>query len=407
MEATEGLGLDNRTLLFAVAIVAAFMSALSFSLARGAMRKQPGLDAWAGAMFCASAAYLLYFLRGYAPWFLTHFSANVFISFAAPLAMVAYARLFETAIPRKFIVTAVAFGFGGMLAHYFLNAPRGVAIFTLSAAVAIGFAYVGFMIQKFRAKASRALSWISSTTMMLVACTFVARALVGGFGDAESVSPGSNSVQLVIPLVIGTLFVAISSLCFIVMVAEKQQRETLDRLRRDGLTGLLTRTAFYEMTSALDDPEAAHGYAVVLFDIDHFKAVNDTFGHGGGDAILAYAARLIANSTRISDLAVRYGGEEFCVLLKCCTEPEVAHFAERVVQEASRRSVRLSDGRAVRFTLSAGYACKQADTMSTFSKGKLSDVIELADKALYRAKRGGRNRAVAASTLAMSKPLIA
>jgi diguanylate cyclase (GGDEF)-like protein len=407
MEVTGGLGLDNRTLLFAVAIVAAFMSALSFSLARGAMRKEAGLEAWAGAMFCAGSAYLLYFLRGHAPWFLTHFSANAFISLAAPFAIVAYARLFETSIPRTFILAVVGFGLGGMFFHYFLGAPSSVAIFTLSSAVASGFAYVGFMIQKFRSKATRTLSWISSTTMMLMACTFAARALAGGLGDSQSLSPDSSSVQLVIPHVIGILFIAISSLCFIAMVDERQQRETLDRLRRDGLTGLLTRTAFHEMTSEFDSPDAADGYAVVLFDIDHFKAVNDTFGHGGGDETLAYAARLIANSTRISDFAVRYGGEEFCVLLKGCSEPEAAHFAERVVQEASLQSVRLADGRAVHFTLSAGYACMQQGDTSIRSKVKLNDVIELADKALYSAKEGGRNKAVAASALAILAPLAA
>lgn len=146
------------------------------------------------------------------------------------------------------------------------------------------------------------------------------------------------------------------------------------------------------MTAQISTPPVRERYAAVMIDIDHFKAINDTFGHAGGDVTLAHAGRLIASAARISDVAGRYGGEEFCVILRGCGQIEAAQFANRVVADAARQTVRLRDGRQVRYTLSVGYACSTDETAET-----VEAVIERADKALYRAKRGGRNQAVGES----------
>jgi diguanylate cyclase (GGDEF)-like protein len=96
----------------------------------------------------------------------------------------------------------------------------------------------------------------------------------------------------------------------------------------------------------------------------------------------------------LSDVAGRYGGEEFSVILRGCGEAEAADFAERLVDEARRQSVRLHDGRSSTFTLSVGYACR---TLSGAGRGEsASQVLDRADRALYEAKRNGRNRAVSA-----------
>ena len=200
-------------------------------------------------------------------------------------------------------------------------------------------------------------------------------------------------------LVAGLLFVAGVSMAFFSMVHDRQRREALERARRDGLTGLYTRAAFFEMAEEIDGLEEAQSYAIVMVDIDNFKSINDAFGHASGDVALAHAARLIANSVRLSDLAGRYGGEEFCILLRDCGEQDAALFAQRLVVEASQQEVRIQGAREARsagFTLSAGYASRIADPTGTSRSETLREVIERADQALYRAKRGGRNQAVAA-----------
>ncbi len=258
------------------------------------------------------------------------------------------------------------------------------------------FLLLAVMIHTHRARTTPVLAWSSIPVMLAPALALALRALIGVFGDTTSVAPAASSAHQLVSLIIGALFMALSSLVFIAMVSERYQRETMNRLRRDRLTGLYTRTAFYELAHEIERSAPAQAYAVVLFDIDFFKSVNDTYGHGGGDATLAHAARMIANSTRISDLACRYGGEEFCVLLRGCTEAQAADFAQRLVNEASQQQVRLRDGRTVGFTMSAGYASAAAHASPAGASPTLDELIELADGALYRAKNGGRNRALSA-----------
>ncbi len=130
MQATASLQLDGGTLVFAVAMMAAFMAAMAYCLAGGVSRRTSAMKAWGDAMICSCAAYMLFYLRGHAPWFLTHFMANVFITASMPYAVIAYSRLFEVAVPVRFVTTAVTFGLAGMLAHYYLGAPSKLAIFT-------------------------------------------------------------------------------------------------------------------------------------------------------------------------------------------------------------------------------------------------------------------------------------
>ena len=125
--------------------------------------------------------------------------------------------------------------------------------------------------------------------------------------------------------------------------------------------------------------------------------MNDRYGHAAGDTTLTQLGRLIAQHTRLSDLAGRYGGEEFCLLLKDCTLAEAQRVAQQLVTEAARQSVRLPGGEALHFTLSAGYAQRQGLHES------LEQVINRADQALYEAKHAGRNRAMAALPTAVQE----
>ena len=143
----------------------------------------------------------------------------------------------------------------------------------------------------------------------------------------------------------------------------------------------------------------AHGAPpamVLMLDLDHFKRVNDTWGHATGDQVLMHLAKLLrGNLLRKDDMAGRLGGEEFAVLLPDTTVPEGLGIAERL-RAALEHSQILSDtGQAVRVTMSVG-AC----TVGTHSGSTLAS----ADAALYEAKNTGRNRVVQAPASATAAP---
>lgn len=162
-----------------------------------------------------------------------------------------------------------------------------------------------------------------------------------------------------------------------------------ERATRDGLTGLLNRIAFMELaTQEIKRLHTAGSVStLILADLDHFKALNDSYGHAAGDtAIQAFAAACQA-SVRHTDLVGRYGGEEFTILLPGAD----VESAEIIASEISRRlaSAKTPDG--ITFpTVSYGIA------PSTFVDAEVVHMIAAADKALYQAKSLGRNRAVCA-----------
>lgn len=402
----SSLWLDAYTLVFSIAMLASLMAAVSFVLCSGTSGDCSGLNEWGKAMVCLAGAFFLFFFRGHGPWVLTFLVANTLVLVAMPFGLLAYARLFEVAVSLRVIALVTVFGMSGVLAVYFFEISRGIAIFTLSLGAAPQLGLIATTILKNTQKNSTLSAWFSGVPMVLLAIAFASRALLALFGDASSVTPAANSLPQLVALFVGAVFIAVSSVGFIAMVNEKKQRETLDRLRRDGLTGLYTRSAFFEMSAEIEAIGATEGYAVVFIDIDHFKSLNDNFGHAGGDVTLAHAARLIASSIRISDIAVRYGGEEFCILLRGCAEPEAALLAESLVSKAALQTVRLQDGRSAKYTFSAGYACMQARKLGGPATETLEDVIERADQALYRAKGQGRNRALAAHPITLPSEIL-
>lgn len=166
----------------------------------------------------------------------------------------------------------------------------------------------------------------------------------------------------------------------------------VERLRHlsetDPLTGLLNRRAFLSNAERLVAFARRYGrdLAVVVADIDHFKRVNDTYGHAAGDAVIKDVARRLQGNARDSDLVARFGGEEFVVLLMESDVTAAAAYAERVRAAIQASVVALEDGRGIALTLSLGCTILQAGDRD------VQDVIDRADGALYAAKTSGRNR---------------
>jgi diguanylate cyclase (GGDEF)-like protein len=162
----------------------------------------------------------------------------------------------------------------------------------------------------------------------------------------------------------------------------------------DGLTGLVNHRTFQErfLEMLLRAERAGGRQALILTDIDHFKKVNDTYGHPVGDEVLRGVARVVRDCVRKVDLAARYGGEEFAIVLEGTDERGAREFAERIRTEVQKQ-VFPSDKGPFSVTLSLGIAVFPED-----GRDKKA-LIANADQALYHAKRSGRNRHVAWSEL--------
>jgi diguanylate cyclase (GGDEF)-like protein len=163
-------------------------------------------------------------------------------------------------------------------------------------------------------------------------------------------------------------------------------------LDRDGLTKLLTHTAFLERARAIVGQKSRRIHknsVLVLMDLDHFKSVNDTYGHIVGDRVLVSLASLLRRRLRQTDTIGRYGGEEFGILIDDLKKDEAVRLINRLLDEFSAIEHQTADNKTFQVTFSAGIAVLKR-------RMTLPQWIEAADKALYAAKAAGRKRVTAA-----------
>lgn len=176
-------------------------------------------------------------------------------------------------------------------------------------------------------------------------------------------------------------------------LAQEREHRYRREAQTDALTGLANRRKL--LTDGVAAVDAAYSrnepLAVLMIDIDHFKRVNDTFGHAVGDTALRAVADLCRAAIRQTDLAARLGGEEFVVVLPNTTEPQALEIAERFRGAVQNYSIAGDDAPTIRLTVSIGIACLAPDGRDDFDT-----LLEEADLALYAAKSQGRNRVVRA-----------
>lgn len=207
--------------------------------------------------------------------------------------------------------------------------------------------------------------------------------LMGGF--TFGVAPPIDSLFGLIHF--ETVLYTIGTTMFMLLISkERIDRHYKEAARTDSLTGSLNRGTVCELAQRTLDrcrtQEAS--FSMILFDLDHFKRINDNHGHLVGDEILRSFADTVRGALRPNDLFGRYGGEEFIVVL-AETPVETACFVAERIRTAFAREHRFHNGQPLNATVSAGVTGDRGET-------QFESVIGLADKALYLAKNGGRNR---------------
>ncbi|WP_108559777.1 GGDEF domain-containing protein [Arcobacter caeni] len=172
----------------------------------------------------------------------------------------------------------------------------------------------------------------------------------------------------------------------------KKLEEELNRTKtenmKDHLTGLLTRKAFSDEVKRIESAyeRIKTQYAVIFFDLDHFKKLNDTYGHECGDVVLSTFGKILNKSVREHDVAGRYGGEEFVAIIHFNLNRELLQFLKRIKTIVTENSFLYKD-KKIKVTFSAGVAIRSSYT-------SYENTLQKADMLLYQAKENGRNKII-------------
>lgn len=180
---------------------------------------------------------------------------------------------------------------------------------------------------------------------------------------------------------------------------QKELRALELQVMRDPLTGLYNKRHFDRVLET-EMERARRGQqplSIILLDLDHFKSINDRFGHPAGDHVLHAAAQILKGELRMTDVPCRYGGEEFVIILPTTPLTTAVQVAERL-RSALKRAPIDTDKGAVRLTASLGVAVFRPDQKTT-----AASLIERADEKLYEAKRSGRDRVLADTPAAVDE----
>jgi diguanylate cyclase (GGDEF)-like protein len=368
--------LDYNSLLVALFFCSTGL-AFTFFVSWLVSRTDSVLMTWAAGVSCLAVS--LFFYRD----FVAEFSPVVgVIAFSAILTGLALfmgsATQFQTGkLPVRVVVTTAGVS-AALMAVPMLGGYDGIAYIALNLCAAGIMLATAWEYWRWRAE-SPLLILLLSALYALTGLSFVLCAVVllyhGEWIMHRAPSGWAENINLVMSITsiggLGALSLALNQ----VRITRHHQREA----ETDSLTGLFNRRALFERFSRLQG-----SIAVVVFDIDHFKQVNDRHGHQVGDTVLQTFASLLTANVRDGDLAARIGGEEFVIILSGTMMDQAMQIAERIRESfAAQRFISSSGNFAA--TLSAGIAGGDSEM----------DVIALlrqADTALYGAKRSGRNR---------------
>jgi diguanylate cyclase (GGDEF)-like protein len=383
------MSLDTPTLYIVATMIAAMLGAMLLLFAK--QENIPALKWWGTAYLLGAASVALWTLASNSLGAVLSLAVNS-VGFVACGMVWNASRVFHGRKPNLpgLVLGAIAWVAVAM------TLPAAASMMRLTIGASIVAAYAALTVTELLLERRRALQrrWPMILVPAMHGFVLMLPILLGNLLHphddkfAGSVWVTGFSVELLL-YAVGTVFV------IFILVSERAVTAHKTAASMDPLTSLFNRRGFAEASARLIEREARAGRPVtaLIFDIDHFKSINDRFGHPGGDEILKLFAIVVVNTLRISDLSGRVGGEEFAALLPCSLQDGLIA-AERVREAFANSGIAVEDG-PVNTTVSIGVAGGPAGT-------ELEVLLAAADTALYQAKRGGRNRVEAAEELPLS-----
>ncbi|MBT2143069.1 MULTISPECIES: GGDEF domain-containing protein [unclassified Rhodanobacter] len=383
--------IDMATLALMGAVQALLMAVMlwtstgSYSgVARASLRLR------AGALVLEATAWVLLGLRGQVGDWLSILVANAVM--LVSYAMTVHALRMLLGAPSRLRVVAIASVAGWLAIAWFAwgTANFQVRVLCASLVILLDLALlIAPLCGSLRRGGSAAQRVLLSTLAVAVAMVL--------WRNAEPLLSSQPAGGLLAPTPINTVYMMFSamqplftSIGFLLLYNETMQAELRSLARTDPLTGVNNRLALVEAIGHALDAAAGDGrpLGVLMLDVDHFKAVNDRFGHGGGDRVLLSLVERIQRVLGRDDVLGRVGGEEFVVLSPGGGLRRTRALAERIRAEAEGMQL-VFDGHALGMTVSVGV------TEAAPGERDVTALLQRADAALYAAKRAGRNRVVA------------
>jgi diguanylate cyclase (GGDEF)-like protein len=383
------MSLDSITLYIMATMVAALLGAMLLFF--GSQEKNPALKWWGTAYLLGAASVALWTMASHILGEMLSLALNA-VGFIACGMVWNAARVFHAKKPNLpgLVLGAIAW----VTAVTTLDPQAHALRLTIGAAVVA--IYAALTATELWSERRKQLQrrWPAIAVPVLHGFVLMLPILLGDIlrpwdeKFATSIWVTMFSIELVL-YAVGTVFV------IFMLVSERTVTAHKTAASVDPLTGMFNRRGFAEACARVIDREAKAGrpVTVMIFDIDHFKGINDRFGHPAGDEILKLFSTVVVNNLRISDLSGRIGGEEFAALLPCSLEEGVL-VAERVREAFEASNIVVEEGK-VDTTVSIGVAGGPAGT-------ELEVLLAAADTALYQAKRGGRNRVETSEELPLS-----
>jgi len=367
-------------------VMTSAMIAVIFFLAWKTLGEKPHVLNWSIAFVAATLYWLLNMTPGWFPNFESYWlTASVFGFVLVTLGLRGHCQRTNCAFVPKNLWPISGLLYLVVVWATAVKPHAGLSVAVLPFASAVTLLLSAIIILRHRTR-PRPAEWAAATSMGVFALVQlpVAGFLFGLGGDRELVFAQLYEHPAFLATPAGFIGMA---MFVIFMLASDVSEEMKEVAVRDQLTSLLNRRGFNEQGSKVfaSACRASRPLSVIMTDIDHFKEVNDGFGHAAGDAALAHFADLLVTDRRMEDVVARVGGEEFAIVLPGTDLAGSIEIADELCERLEATPL-VVDGRDVVMTASFGVA-----TISN-KDNCLTDVIVRADRALYRSKRAGRNR---------------
>jgi diguanylate cyclase (GGDEF)-like protein len=375
-------GFDPRSFILISALLGLLCACIFFILRHSFPKDIRGLDHWAVACLAMMMSAILFSLRGSISVLYSSFLANILVV-GGIMLMYASLRRFEGHRQhyRQLIAILVAMALL-LICPTFIRDDYRMRIIVVSAVNTTLFAACAMAIQQMK---QRSLKELFTKIVFLFAASVSLLRYITAILQHDTLRPEADtSILQRLYMATFSFSVLALSLGFMLMVNRKL-RLKLERVAlHDSLTGTYTRGAFFDLLGKemARSHRSSEPVSLLMLDLDNFKAINDRYGHLGGDQVLVDFAQKVNRILRPQDVFGRYGGEEFTVLLPNTSQEEACHVAERICLLSEQ-----ADSQDIpRYTVSIGMTTVRQHCPD------INAFVRRADHALYEAKKLGKNR---------------